>query len=95
MSVVVDPSARETFTPRELTAAYDDFETRGPQTLDDEMGIKAGVYRFGERVLLVYEETDLVVLIHPTSYKKRSFRNPDSCITDNADHIAHGNRLRS
>ena len=100
MSVVVTSSARETFTPRELTDAYRDFETRGPEYLDAETGIKAAAYRFGERVLLVYREaeTDLVVLIHPTSYKNRSFRNPDSCITDNADHIAHGahgNRLRS
>ena len=73
MSVVVTPSSRETFTPRELTDAYKDFETRGPQYLDDGMGIKAGAYQFGERVLLVYEEaeTGLVVLIHPTSRKKR------------------------
>jgi len=69
MSVVVTPSACETFTPRELTDAYEDFETRGPQYLDDEMGIKTGVYWFGERVLLVYEESEagVVVLIHPTS----------------------------
>ena len=72
MSVVVEPSAREAFTPRELTDAYEDFETRGPQYLDDETGIKAGAYRFGERVLLVYEEaeTSLVVLILPKSLKK-------------------------
>jgi hypothetical protein len=72
MSVVVTPSARETFTPLELTDAYKDFETRGPQYLDDETGIKAGAYRFGERVLLVYEEaeTGLVILIRPTSPKK-------------------------
>ena len=71
MSVVVTSSARETFTPRELTDAYRDFETRGPEYLDAETGIKAAAYRFGERVLLVYREaeTDLVVLIHPTSYK--------------------------
>jgi hypothetical protein len=72
MSVVVSPNARETFTPRELTDAYKDFETRGPQYLDEETGIKAGAYRFGERVLLVYEEaeTSLVVLILPKSLKK-------------------------
>ena len=29
MSVVVTPSACETFTPRELTDAYEDFETEG------------------------------------------------------------------
>jgi hypothetical protein len=72
MSVVVTPRAREMFTPRELTDAYKDFETRGPQYLDEETGIKAGAYRFGERVLLVYEEaeTSLVVLILPKSLKK-------------------------
>ena len=72
MSVVVTPSARETFTLLELTDAYKDFETRGPQYLDDETGIKAGAYRFGERVLLVNEEpgTSLVVLVDPTSPRK-------------------------
>jgi hypothetical protein len=72
MGVVVTPSARETFTPRELTAACKQFEERGLQYLDDETGIKAGAYRFGERVLVVYEEAEssLVVLIRPTSPKK-------------------------
>jgi len=76
-SVVVTPSARETFTPRELADAYKDFAKHGPQYLDAETGIKASAYRFGERVLIVYEEpeTGVVVLIHPTSQKKRSFRN--------------------
>jgi hypothetical protein len=70
MSVVVDPSAREMFTPCEITAAYKQFEERGAQYLDAETGIKAAAYRFGEeRWLLVYKEseTGLVVLIHPTS----------------------------
>jgi hypothetical protein len=69
MSVVVTPSARETFTPRELAAAYKIFKEHGPQYLSDESGHRASAYRFGERVLLVYEEseTGLVVLIHPTS----------------------------
>ena len=69
MSVVVEASARETFTPRELADAYEDFETRGPQYLDAETDVKAAAYRFGTRVLLVYEEseTGVVVLIHPTS----------------------------
>jgi hypothetical protein len=69
MSVVVTPSARETFTPRELTDAYRIFKERGPQYVDAETGLGAAAYRFGERVLLVYEEseTGLVVLIHPTS----------------------------
>jgi hypothetical protein len=66
ISVVVDPSARETFTPRELTAAYKHFEVIGPQYVDAETGIRAAAYRFGERVLLVYEEaeTGVVVLMH-------------------------------
>ena len=69
MSVVVLPSARETFTPGELTAAYKQFEERGPQCVDAETGIRAAAYRFGERVLLVYEEseTSVVVLTHPRS----------------------------
>jgi hypothetical protein len=33
MSVVVEPSPRETFTPRELTAAYTEFKERGAQYL--------------------------------------------------------------
>jgi hypothetical protein len=74
MSVVVDPSARETFTPRELTDAYKQFEERGAQYLDAETGIKASAYQFDERVLLVYEdsETGLVVLIHPSAWNKNS-----------------------
>ena len=69
MSVVVTPSARERFTPRELADAYKIFKEQGPQYLSGETGLRASVYRFGRRVLLVYEEheTDLVVLIHPTS----------------------------
>jgi hypothetical protein len=69
MGVIVEPSAREAFTPRELTDAYKDFEKRGPQYLDAETGIKASAYRFGERVLLIYEEveTGVVVLMHPST----------------------------
>ena len=69
MGVVVQPSARETFTARELTAAYKIFEERGAQYLDAETGHRASAYRFGERVLLVYEEpkTGLVVLVHPST----------------------------
>ena len=69
VSVVVQPSAREMFTPRELSAAFKEFLERGPQFLDAETGITASAYRFDERVLLVYEEaeTGVVVLIHPTS----------------------------
>jgi hypothetical protein len=69
MSVVVHPSARETFTPSEITTAYKQFEVRGPQYVDAETGLRAAAYRFGERVLLVYEEseTGVVVLIHPSA----------------------------
>ena len=74
MSVVVTPSARVTFTPREFTAAYEDFEKLGPQYLDAETGITASAYRFDERVLLVYEEaeTGLVDLIQPSALKVNS-----------------------
>jgi hypothetical protein len=67
-SVVVIPSARERFTPDELTAAYEDFTKRGPQYLNAETGLRAAGYRFGARVLIVYQESekDVVVLIHST-----------------------------
>ncbi len=69
MDVVVGPNARETFSPRELAAAYTEFLERGPQYLDAETGITASAYRSGERVLIVYRESemDVMVLIHPTS----------------------------
>jgi hypothetical protein len=70
MSVVVEPSAREAFTPREeLTEAYKDFEKRGSQYLDAETGVKAAVYQYGERVLVVYEDSEagVVILSHPPS----------------------------
>jgi hypothetical protein len=68
MNVAVDPSARETFTPREIATAYKQFEEAGPQYVDAETGLRAAAYRFGTRVLLVYKEfeTGVVVLIHPT-----------------------------
>ena len=68
-SVVVTPSARETFTPRELADAYKQFKERGPQYVSVESGLRAAAYRFGKRVLLVYEEseTSLVILTHPRS----------------------------
>jgi len=57
------------FTPRELSDAFKEFMERGPQYLDAETGIRASACRFGERVLLVYEEaeTSLVVLMHPSA----------------------------
>ena len=74
MSVIVTPSARETFTPRELTDAYKQFKELGAQYLSAETGIRAATYQFGERVLLVYQEseTDVVVLIHQTSWNRNS-----------------------
>jgi hypothetical protein len=64
MNVVVTPSARERFTPRELGAAYEDFSERGPQYLNAHTGLSASAYRFGERVLIVCDEpqTGVVVL---------------------------------
>jgi hypothetical protein len=69
MSVVITPSARETFTPCELVAAYKEYTKHGPQYQDAESGLSASAYRFGERVLLVYEEYEagVVVLIHPSA----------------------------
>ena len=67
--VVVTPSAREMFTPSELSAAFEEFIERGPQCLEAETGIRASAYRFGERALVVYteSETDIAVLIRSTS----------------------------
>jgi hypothetical protein len=69
VSIVVMLSARETFTPRELTDAYKQFEERGAQSLDAETGLRVAAYRFDERALLVYEEaeTGVVVLMHPSA----------------------------
>ena len=64
MNVVVTPSARGKFTPRELSAAYKDFAEHGPQYLNTETGLEVAVYQFDARVLIVCKEpeTDLVVL---------------------------------
>ena len=69
MGVLVQPSAREKFATGELAAAYKDFIKSGPQYLAAEIGIEGSVYRFGKRVLVIYEhpETGMTVLIHPTS----------------------------
>jgi hypothetical protein len=63
MGVVVTPSARETFTPREHIAAYKEFTEHGPQYVDTETGLRASAYRFGERVLLVYEESETSIVV--------------------------------
>jgi len=62
------------FTPRELTDAYKQFKERGAQYLSAETGIRAATYQFGERVLLVYQEseTDVVVRIHPSAWNRIS-----------------------
>ena len=69
IGAIVDPSTRETFTPRELADAYEEFLASGPRYLDAQSGIEGSVYRFGTRVLVVYEEpeTGLVVLVQSTS----------------------------
>jgi hypothetical protein len=46
MSLVVKPSARERFTPRELIAAYEDFIRSEPQYLDAETGHMATAYLY-------------------------------------------------
>ena len=72
MGVVVQPSARELFTLRELADAYKEFIRRGPQYLDAETGYKVSAYWFGERRLLVNEEpgTGLVIVVHPKASKR-------------------------
>ena len=67
VGVVVELSAREAFTSRELADAYKDFEKHGPQYSDAATGLRVSAYQYGERVLLVYEEaeTGVVILIHP------------------------------
>src|SRR5215204_1502998 len=92
MGVLVEPSAREAFTPRELTDAFKDFIEHGPQYLDAETGIKAWAYRFGERVLLVYEEaeTGMVVLTYPTSQRDRP-KSPEGPRTE-ASELGEGKK---
>ena len=70
----MQPSAREMFAPHELTASYKEFIERGPQYLGVETSIRASAFQFGTRVLIVYQEseTDVVVLIHPTSWQENS-----------------------
>src|SRR5829696_2627969 len=74
MSVVVKPSARETFTPRELATAYRDFTESGPQYVNAQFGVKAAAYRYRERVLVVYEESEAGVVILITPPRRRGVR---------------------
>jgi hypothetical protein len=97
MSVVVKPSARETFTPRELATAYQDFTESGPQYVNAESGLKASTYRFGTRVLIAYEEaeTGVVLLVHPTSQDDMSSKSVDTRNPGRVDGIAHAKYLRN
>jgi hypothetical protein len=97
MSVVVKPSARTTFTPRELTTAYRDFTENGPQYANAQSGLEASAYRFGTRVLVVYKEaeTSVVLLIHPTSQDEMLSRSVDACNPGDVDRIAHAKYLRN
>ncbi len=71
VGVLVQSSARDKVATSELAAAYKDFIASEPQYLDAESGIKGSVYRFGTRVLVLYEdpETGVVVLIHPSAQR--------------------------
>ncbi len=62
MTVVATPSARETFTPRELSAAYEDYTERGPQYVNAQTGLKAAAYRFGAGMLIICEEPEVGVV---------------------------------
>jgi hypothetical protein len=97
MSVVVKPSARETFTPRELATAYRVFTESGPQYVSAESGLKASTYRFGTRVLIAYEEaeTGVVLLIYPTSQDEMRSRSVDTCDPGNVERMARAEYLRN
>ena len=66
MSVVVTLSARETFTPRELSAAYEDYTEHGPQYMNAQTGLRATAYRIDVRVLIVCEEPESGVVMLAT-----------------------------
>jgi hypothetical protein len=68
MSVVVEPSAREAFTPRELTDAYKDFESAGRDVWTPRPVLRPQLTGLA-RVLIVYEKSEagVVILIRPTS----------------------------
>jgi hypothetical protein len=101
MNIVVQPSARETFTPRELATAYRDFAESGPRYVNAQSGLKASLYQFGTHVLIVYEEaeTGVVLLVHPTvhptSQDEMSSRSVDTRNPAYVDRIAHAEYLRN
>ncbi len=74
MNVLVSPSAREKFTPRELSAAYEDYTERGPQYVNAQTGLKAAVYRFGAGVLIVCEEPESGVALLATLEEQAAAR---------------------
>ena len=39
MNVMTTPSARETFSPRELSVAYEDYTEHGPQYVNAQTGL--------------------------------------------------------
>ncbi len=97
MSVVVQPSARKAFTPRELATAYRDFTESGPQYVNAQSGLKASAYWFGTRVLIAYEEAEIgvVLLVHPTSQDEMSSRSVDTRNPGYLDRLAHVMYLRN
>jgi hypothetical protein len=66
VNIVITPGALETFTPRELTAGYEDFTENGPQYLNADSGLSVAAYRFGARVLIVCEESEKGVVVLAT-----------------------------
>jgi hypothetical protein len=64
--VVATLSARERFTPRELSAAYQDYTEQAPQYLNAETGHRATAYRFGARMLIVCEEPEVGLVVLAT-----------------------------
>ena len=97
MSVVVQPSARNAFTPRELATAYRDFTESGPQYVNAQSGLKASAYWFGTRVLIAYEEAEIgvVLLVHPTSEDEMASRSVDTRNLGYLDRLAHVMYLRN
>ena len=66
MNLVTTPSARETFSPRELSVAYEDYTEHGAQYVNAQTGLKATAYRLGARVLIVCEEPESGVVMLAT-----------------------------
>lgn len=96
-SDVVKPSARESFTPREIATAYREFTESGPQYVNAQSGLKASAYWFGTRVLVAYEEpeTGVVLLVHTTSQDEMSSRSVDKRNTGRVERMARAEYLRN